>query len=122
MGVFLMKISEIKDLLNATVITGEKNLDIDVNHAFGCDLMSDVLALIEGDVLLLTGLANIQTIRTAEMKDIKCIVFVRDKKPDGQVIELAREKKIILMATEYTMFNSCGILYWNGMQGAEINK
>lgn len=117
-----MKLNEVKDLLNATVITGEENLDIDVCYAFGCDLMSDVLALIEGEVLLLTGLTNIQTIRTAEMKDIKCIIFVRDKTPDGQVVELAKEKNIILMSTEYTMFSSCGILYWNGMQGVDIKK
>jgi predicted transcriptional regulator len=82
--------------------------------------MSDVLALVNKDTLLLTGLTNIQAVRTAEMMDIKCIIFVRGKHPDTQVIELAAEKDICLMATPYIMFTSCGILYSNGLKGVSI--
>lgn len=117
-----MRLYEIMDLLHAELITDSENLNIEFNYAFGCDLMSDVLALINEDVLLLTGLANIQTIRTADMKDIKCIVFVRNKKPDKLIIKLAEEKNIVLISTDLTMFTSCGILYINGMQGADIER
>lgn len=117
-----MRLYEIMDLLHAELITENGNLNTEFNYAFGCDLMSDVLALLNEDVLLLTGLANIQTIRTAEMKDIKCIVFVRNKKPDKQVAKLAEEKNIVLISTSLTLFTSCGILYVNGMQGADIER
>lgn len=117
-----MKLYEIIDLLQAELITHSENMNIEFNYAFGCDLMSDVLALLNEDVLLLTGLANIQTIRTAEMKDIKCIVFVRNKKPDKQIEKLAEEKNIVILSTSLTLFTSCGILYENGMQGADIKR
>lgn len=115
-----MKLYDIKNILNANLLTKDKNLDVDVNFVFGCDLMSDVLSLVSGDTMLLTGLINIQAVRTAEMKDIRCIVFVRGKVPEKYVIELAEEKGICLMSTRYIMFTSCGILYTNGLKGAEI--
>jgi predicted transcriptional regulator len=113
-----MKIGEIKKLLDGELLTGDNNLEIDVSYAFGCDLMSDVLALSNETVILLTGLTNIQSVRTAEMLDIKCIVFVRGKKPERQVVDLAKEKGICLIATRHIMFTSCGILYSNGIKGA----
>ena len=115
-----MKLDEIKVLLNAELLTNNESLELDVNYVFGCDLMSDVLSLVAGETMLLTGLINIQAVRTAEMKDIKCIVFVRGKIPEKYVIELAKEKGICLMSTKYIMFTSCGILYKNGLKGAEI--
>jgi predicted transcriptional regulator len=119
-GGIKMKLREIKDILGAELLTSEAVLDLEVNYIFGCDLMSDVLALVTGDTLLLTGLVNIQSVRTAEMKDIKCIVFVRGKMPEQYVIDLAEEKGICLMSTKHIMFTSCGILYQNGLKGAEI--
>lgn len=115
-----MKLYDIKNVLNASVLTSDKNLDQDVNFVFGCDLMSDVLSFVSGETMLLTGLVNIQSVRTAEMKDIRCIVFVRGKIPEKYVVELAEEKGICLMSTKYIMFNACGILYKNGLKGAEI--
>jgi predicted transcriptional regulator len=79
-----------------------------------------MLALVNKDTLLLTGLTNIQAVRTAEMMDIKCIIFVRGKHPDLQVIKLAEENGICLMATPHIMFTSCGILYSNGLRGVSI--
>lgn len=114
-----MKLSEIKYLLNAEVLCNEDMLSIETGSAFGCDLMSDVLALSKKETILLTGLTNIQTIRTAEMLDIKCIVFVRNKRPDDSIVEVAREKGMCLMATRHTMFTSCGILYTNGLKGVD---
>lgn len=117
-----MKLKEIVNLLNAEVLCGQEKLDYEVNFAFGSDLMSDVLSLVNKDTILLTGLTNIQAVRTAEMMDIKCIIYVRGKRPDEQVIKLAQEKDICLISTNYILFNTCGILYVNGLKGAEINK
>lgn len=110
-----MKLSEVKDILKAEVVTGEKFLDREVRSAFGSDLMSDVLAFVKNHALLLTGLVNGQVVRTAEMMDIKAIVFVRGKRPTEDIIELAREYSMVLMSTDYTLYPSCGKLYTAGL-------
>lgn len=117
-----MKLQDIKKLIDAEVIACEEMLDMDIKYVFGSDLMSDVLALVVCDTILLTGLTNIQAVRTAEMMDIKCIIFVRGKTPDDQVISLAVEKGICLMHTKNIMFNTCGILYTNGLKGAKTEN
>lgn len=117
-----MKLSSIRELIGAEVLTGEDMLHMDIGNVFSSDLMSDVLALVVCDTILLTGLTNIQTIRTAEMMDIKCIIYVRGKTPDNQVINLALDKGICLMKTKNIMFTTCGILYTNGLKGAEIEN
>ncbi|WP_371414834.1 DRTGG domain-containing protein [Caloramator sp. E03] len=91
-----MKLKDIAELLNAEVLCGHEKLDYDVGYAFGCDLMSDVLSLVNKDTILLTGLTNIQAVRTAEMMDIKCIVYVRGKSPDESVINLQKRKISVL--------------------------
>lgn len=115
-----MKLYEIRDLLEADVLCNEEMLSMDTDSAFGCDLMSDVLALSKKETVLLTGLTNIQTIRTAEMLDIKCIIFVRNKRPDETIVEFAKENGMCLLATKYTMFTSCGILYSSGLKGVDM--
>lgn len=112
-----MKISEIKSILNANLICGEEFLDNDVFTACGSDMMSDVLAYVKEQAVLLSGLVNPQVVRTAEMMDIKCIVFVRGKHPDLDIIELAQERNIVLLATRLEMFTACGLLYKNGLKG-----
>jgi len=114
-----MLLIEVKDLLNAEVLCNEDMLTLETYSAFASDLMSDVLALANKELVLLTGLTNIQAIRTAEMLDIKCIIYVRNKRPEENVIEFAKEKGMCLMATKFTMFTSCGILYTNGLKGAD---
>lgn len=115
-----MKLRDVQKLLEAKVITGEDKLDNEARYVFGCDLMSDVLAFVKGETILLTGLTNIQTIRTAEMTDIKCIIFVRGKQPDANTIKMADELGICLMYTKHIMYTSCGILYENGLRGADV--
>ncbi|MBR2879201.1 MAG: hypothetical protein IKC02_00855, partial [Oscillospiraceae bacterium] len=83
--------------------------------ACGCDLMSDVLAFVKDQTLLLTGLINSQVIRTAEMMDIVAVCFVRGKMPTEDVIELAKEKGISLLKTDYPLYLSCGLLYGKGL-------
>ena len=116
-----MKISKMQELLDAKVLCCEENLGKHVYSAFGCDLMSDVLAYVTDQAVLLTGLVNPQVIRTAEMMDMMCIVFVRSKKPSEEMIELARESGIALMTTERRMYDACGILYTNGLIGKQVS-
>lgn len=112
-----MTIRKIKSLLEADVLCGEECLDEEVHFAFSSDMMSDVLAYAEEQSILLTSLCNPQVIRTAEMLDILCIVFVRGKKPDEDMIKLAGERDIVILATGQGMFTTCGILYSNGLLG-----
>ncbi len=112
-----MKLSEVKEILNANVLTGEEMLETEISSACGSDLMSDVLAYVKDRVLLLTGLVNPQVVRTAEMMDISAIVFVRGKCPDAMVVELARLKGIAIFTTDYPLYLACGKLYSNGLKG-----
>jgi len=112
-----MHIKKIMELLKAENLTGEELKDLEVEAAFSCDLMSDVLSFVDNKVILLTGLTNLQVIRTAEMLDLNAIVFVRGKVPDKEVIDLAKDMGIVLLSTKYTMYSSSGILYQNGLKG-----
>ena len=112
-----MTISQIATLLEARVHCGAEHLDRDVVTACGCDMMSDALAFMKDDSVLLTGLINPQVIRTAEMMDVYCVVFVRGKDPTDSMVELAVERGLVLMSTNYRMFPACGILYSNGLPG-----
>ena len=98
---------------------GEDNLDKEVTSAFGCDLMSDVLAYVKDQSVLLTGLVNPQVIRTAIMLDMVCVVFVRSKTPTEEILKLARESGIVVMSTNKTLYESCGIIYSIGVCGKE---
>ncbi|MDK2918010.1 MAG: hypothetical protein PWQ37_743 [Candidatus Petromonas sp.] len=115
-----MLIRDIKELLDAEFLAGYEYAEREVNAAFGCDLMSDVLAFVDDKVVLLTGLTNPQVIRTAEMLDLNAIVFVRGKIPPKEVIDLANEMKIVLLATNHTLYTACGILFSNGLKGITI--
>ncbi len=112
-----MKINAIKELLNADVLCGGESLEKEIHSACGSDMMSDVLAYVKDQAVLLTGLVNAQVIRTAEMMDMKCIVFVRSKRPSQDMIELAEESGIVVLTTAHRMYDACGILYSNGLKG-----
>ena len=117
-----MKISTIRDLLGADVITGADRLGEHVYSACGSDMMSDVLAYVKDQAVLLTGLVNTQVVRTAEMMDMRCIVFVRSKQPTPEIVELAEESDIVLLATPKRMYEACGILYSNGLVGNKVKE
>lgn len=116
-----MKISAIKTLLEADVVCGEEHLDRDVFSACGSDMMSDVLAYVKDQAVLLTGLVNAQVIRTAVMMDMICVVFVRSKKPSPDMIELARESGLVMMTSKKRMYEACGLLYANGLVGNGVH-
>ncbi|PKN51941.1 MAG: hypothetical protein CVU55_09325 [Deltaproteobacteria bacterium HGW-Deltaproteobacteria-13] len=112
-----MKLSEIKEILNADVIVGEDKLDIEVKTAFGADLMSDVLAFAKAGSLLLTGLTNTQVVRIANVLDIAAIILVRGKKPPVETISMARNLQIPILTTKYILFETAGRLYSKGIVG-----
>ena len=117
-----MKISRMQELLEARVLCCEENLDHEIHSACGCDLMSDVLAFVKDQAVLLTGLVNPQVIRTAEMMDMICIVFVRSKVPTQEMIDLARESGIVLMVSDKRLYEACGLLYTNGLVGNKVKE
>lgn len=112
-----MTIKDIADLLEGKVLCCEDRLESVVHTACGSDMMSDVLAFVKDQAVLLTGLLNPQVVRTAEMMDIICIVFVRGKKPDESVVELAADRGITVISTGFRMFEACGKLYQGGLHG-----
>lgn len=112
----MMPLSEICELLSCEVYTEQQNLP-GLHIQFGCasDLMSDVLAFSRAGAVLLTGLVTIQTVQTAFIAEISAVVFVRGKHPADDVVALAREKQIPVLATPYSMYEACGILYARGL-------
>ena len=112
-----MTLREIRDILGAAVLWGEDRLDTQVRSACGSDFMSDVLAYVKDQGLLLTGLVNPQVVRTADMMDMKCVVFVRGKRPDQAILDLAAERGIVVMASSHRMYTACGLLYMSGIRG-----
>lgn len=107
------------DLLNGEIICGQHLADQDVASACGCDLMSDVLAFTRPGSVLLTGLTNSQVVRTAEMLDLKAIVFVRSKKPDEKTIKMAESLQLVLILSPHPLYESCGRLYTAGLGGCQ---
>lgn len=115
-----MFLYDIKATLNAEILSGESDKELkskEIHTACGCDLMSDVLAFVKDQSMLLTGLINPQVIRTAEMMDIVAVCFVRGKMPSEEVITLAKEKGISILKTDLPLYIACGKLYQNGLGG-----
>ena len=110
-----MTLKEIVDKLGATVALGAERLDTEVEHAFASDLMSDVLTLKETPVLV-TGLCNVQTIRTCDMANLDVVIFVRNKRPTEDMIELAEDNDMVLICSTYSMFKTCGLLWELGIK------
>jgi predicted transcriptional regulator len=116
-----MRLRDVIRFTNAEVLSGEELLDsIDVEYAYGSDLMSDVLAFARPGSLLLTGLTNVQIMRTAQMLDIPAVVFVRGKRPQDAAISLAYQVKIPVILSRLSMFENCGILYREGLLPCSI--
>ena len=112
-----MRIDEIAALLEAQTYTVGHDADIDIRSACGADLMSDVMAFSKENAMMITGLMNPQVIRTAEMMDIRVVVFVRGKKTQEAIVALAEEKGIAVLSTTLPMFATCGKLYEKGIHG-----
>lgn len=114
-----LTIREISAILAGNVICGDDSLDDTIRSACGCDLMSDVLAFTRPGSVLLTGLTNAQVVRTADMLDLKVIVFVRDKRPDELTIQMARDMHMVIILSPYSLYESCGRLFAAGLPGCQ---
>lgn len=114
LGGRVLNIADIRDVLNAEILV-EIDIDREILCACGSDLMSDVLAYVKEQAVLLTGLTNPHVIRTAEMLDVLAVVFVRGKKPEIEILEMAKERDIAVMTTCFTLYEACGKLYSTGM-------
>ncbi len=111
-----MTLREAAEILGATVLTGEESLDKEIKSICGSDMMSEVLAFTKEHSLLLTGLCNPQVMRTAEMLDLMCVIFIRGKKPTEEMIEMAADEGLVVMTIDTGMYNACGKLYSSGAQ------
>ncbi len=115
-----MNVRQIAEILGAEILCNEEKADeMTVNSACGSDMMSDVLAYVKDQGMLLTGLVNPQVVRTAEMMDISCIAFVRGKKPDAITLSLAEAKGIVILSTNERMYPACGKLYKAGLDAGK---
>ena len=115
-----MTVREVMDVLCARVLVGEERLDREAFTCCASDMMSDVLAFSKDHSILVTGLCNPQVIRTAELLDIVCIIFVRGKKPDEAILQMARDRDMIILETGHRMFSTCGMLYKAGIHGGAV--
>lgn len=112
-----MKFEQIRQILNAQVVCCEELIDAEASsEAYASDMMSDVLAFVTDQTVLLTGLINEQVIRTAAMLDMRCIILVRGKQPTPGMIQLAKQNGIALMTTGFNLYESCGRLYSSSLR------
>lgn len=115
-----MTVRQIAEILDAEILCCEELADsVSIHSACGSDMMSDVLAYVKDQGMLLTGLVNPQVVRTAEMMDMCCVAFVRGKRPDAAIIELAQSKNIIILTTQERMYPACGKLYKAGLDAGK---
>ncbi|NLT95344.1 MAG: hypothetical protein GXW85_07385 [Clostridia bacterium] len=114
-----MDLREIKELLKCKVLANDDKLDMQVDCICASELMSSVLTCSGNNKLLVTGLNNLQVIRTAEMSDIPAVIFVQNRKPSAEIVELAKEKEIVVMYTKYSLFTVCGMLYQAGLRSGQ---
>ena len=115
-----MTVNKVAEVLNAQWLCCQEEGDRVIHSAFASDMMSDVLACVQEDTMLLTGLVNSQSIRTAEMLDLPCVVFVRGKNPHKDAIERARQLGMPALSTQYSMYEACGRLYQAGLSAVDI--
>jgi predicted transcriptional regulator len=111
-----MKVSDIVDITKGRMVCGSDKLDAELTHAFSSDLLSDVLTISRTGVLLITGVSNLQTIRTAEMAEVGCVLLVRNKKATSEMIDLASDLGLAIIESPYSMFGSSGLLFKDGLK------
>jgi predicted transcriptional regulator len=112
-----MKLAEIKDILHCTTLTDEDHLSVEIESVVASDGMSEILAFARPGALMLTGLTNVQSVRTADIANMRAIIYVRGKRPDDKALNLARKQGIPVLATQVGMFDACGILRERGLKG-----
>jgi predicted transcriptional regulator len=116
-----MELREIIKIVDGTLLNPQIEMQVQIRGGIGADLMSDVLAASQPDAILLTGLTNPQVVRTAQMADIRAIIFVRDKKPQAETLNIANQENIPLITSPFGMFELCGRLHQAGLPSFESN-
>jgi predicted transcriptional regulator len=111
-----MTVRELVGIVDGKVICCEENLSTKIEYAFASDLMSDVLTVEKENLVLITGLSNLQTIRTSEMSEISCIILARGKKTGEEMINLAKENSLVLVESPHSVFHISGELYKAGIK------
>jgi predicted transcriptional regulator len=106
-----MKIKDVVEIISGEILCGTNHMDMEVEYGFSSDMMSDVLTLLEEEILLITGLANSQAIRTAVMSDIKNIIIARGKVVTDDMIELANDSDIAIIVSPFSIYKISGLLY-----------
>ena len=112
-----MTLAEIRDILQCEVLTGEDGLAVEVETVVASDGMSEILAFARPGALMITGLTNVQSVRTADIANVRAMVYIRGKRPVEKVIGLARQSDIPVLATRLGMFDACGMLREAGLKG-----
>ena len=112
-----MKLVEIKDVLQCEVLTGEDDLSMEIETVVASDGMSEILAFARPGALMITGLTNVQSVRTADIASVRAIIYIRGKRPDAKTIRVAQESDIPVLATALGMFDVCGMLRELGLKG-----
>ncbi len=115
-----MTLEDVLAIIDGKVISQNVDLGMQVEMACGADLMSDVLAFTHAGTLLLTGLTNPQVVRTSDMAGVQAIVFVRGKLPPPETVALAEQRNIPLLASRYTMYETCGRIYQTGLPSCGV--
>ena len=115
-----MTIADMVGVLHAKVLCGEDRLETPVYTACCSDLMSDVLAFVNEKTVLITGLTNPHVLRTADMLDLKCLVYARGKVPGEEILEQAVDQGLVVITTRETAFTACGLLSQAGLRGVPI--
>lgn len=122
-----MKAREIVKLLYANEIhvANREWLEKEYEIAASCDLMSDCLALIsrnQSNTVMLTGLCNVQALRTAEMIDVELLIFTRGKMLDYDTLQMVKEFNINVFTTSCTLFEASGLLFKSGMKPIDFDR
>lgn len=112
-----MTLAEVKDILGCEVLTDDDDLTLEVHEVVASDGMSEILAFAKSGELMITGLTNIQSVRTADIAGVSAVIYCRGKRPDKKVVEFAKKIRIPVMVTKMVMFDICGILYNKGLKG-----
>ncbi|MFN8209592.1 MAG: DRTGG domain-containing protein [Bacteroidales bacterium] len=111
-----MTIRNIAERIDGHIVCCPENESNELEYAFASDLMSDVLTVEKEKMVLITGLANMQAIRTSEMSEIGCVIFARDKKASQDIISVAKENQVVLIESPYSVYRISGELYKAGIK------
>jgi hypothetical protein len=111
-----MLLRAVATIIEGDILAGANREDLVIDRAYAVDLLSDLLALTDERTTLITGTISPQVLRVAEILNVIAIIFVRGKRPTAAMVAHAEALGIPIVATKKTMFETCGLLYANGVR------